>query len=464
MSRDVRTPLVAVAAGSLAAGGHFVPEALAPVFLVGGTFLLLLIAERERRYRYGLLFGLAYFAPLSLWLGQFVSRWVGGWALGGFVWVLVTVLLALPLALVVPLAHRAFASGRGWAVPLVWIVLELFRSYVPVFAFPWGLLAHPAAGWVSIFDVAPLVGEFGVSGLLVALAVLFVRWRGMAPRARAGALGFAILVLVGGAVNGRLTPRAIPFSLAAYQPGFDLAYARPPVAPEAVRRAIAEARREQDRLGADLMVLPEGLVAVRTGADLPPMAGPGALLLGGQRRAGETAYQTAFAFDGASDGGGWRWADKTRLVIFGEFVPGRGIVPYPESFHLPGGDLAAGEAVAGFALRGRGGEARRVRVGPILCFEALFPDIAFRQKLQGADALAVMSLDDWFGGTAAPGWLAQASRWRALETRRPVVRVGSMGLTRIYDARGALRGSLPWGASGTVSVPVSVPVPVPGGG
>ena len=445
--RAIPPKLEAIVGGAIAAAAHFVPILALPLLLLG-VFALLRAVEREPRYRLGFLWSLAYFAPLALWLGQFVSRWVGGWVFGTFIWLLVTVLLALPLALIAPIAGRAFAANRAWTIPLAWIALELFRSYVPVFAFPWGLLAHPLAGFVALFNIAPFVGEFGVSGLVVATATVLLRWPGLTRRKRLVAGGVTAAILAVGSINRSLTPRTLPFSLAAYQPGFDLAYANPPVDATTVRLAIAAARTEQERLGADLLVLPEGLVSVRTPADLPELSGAGALVTGGQRHVGETAYQTAFAFDGGNQKGGWKWADKTRLVIFGEFVPGRGVIPYPESFHLPGGDLAAGERVTGFDLRGQDG--RRLKIGPVLCFEALFPDIAYRQKLAGAEALAVMSLDDWFADTAAPAWLAESARWRALETRRPVVRVGTMGLTRIYDAAGEEQGSLKWGKTGVL--------------
>lgn len=446
--------LLALGSGALLAMAHFAPIA-SPVVLIGGLLMLWNAAARERRYRVGYLFALAYFLPLTHWLGHFVGRFTETPLLGLFVWLLVSVLLSLPLALIVPIAHRSFAGDRAWIVPLAWLVLELFRSYVPVFAFPWGLLAHPIYPWVRFSNLAPYMTEFGYGAALVGLSVAIFRWSAMGKWIRLGnATVFGLLILAGvgrtSLLHARETAkkameqdkRLPPVVFGAYQPGIDLAYGDPSLTSFQVQSAIAEARTRAQGASVDVVVLPEGLLSIHSPADFPPLFGEGVLVTGGQRHQGRSAYQTAFAFDGR-----WHWADKTRLVIFGEFVPGRGVIPYPESFHLPGGDLAAGEDLQTLDVRTR---YRTVRLGPILCFEALFPDIALRQREAGAEVLTVMSLDDWFGDTKAPEWLADAARWRAMETDRLVVRAGAMGLTRIINPDGSIAKSLPWGERGLI--------------
>lgn len=429
---------------------------------------LLRLAARRPRYRYGFLFALAYFLPITHWLGVFVGRWTASPLLFGLAWGFVALGLALPLGLIVPLSGRLLLTRRWILIPFVWLLLELFRSYVPVLAFPWGLLAHPYAGGNgSLKSVWLFGGEFGFGFLLVLVAVIFARKSeagGHAPdplstssettkpdprKFEVVAVGSVVFALFAAAFLS--PPRRPDLTLAAYQPGLDLAYGPyaegGPARSLAISDRIRDARERQARTGADLLVLPEGLISSSSPADLPQLKGPGTLLLGGQRKAGSSSYQTAFAYDGKEDA--WESADKTRLVIFGEFVPGRGIIPYPPSFSLPGGDLSASSELRMIDAHGQDG--RPFRVGPILCFEALFPDIAFRQKRKGADVLAVMSLDDWFGGTKAPEWLEMASRWRAAENGLPLIRVGSLGHTSLIDGRGRVKKSLEWGESGVIA-------------
>ena len=226
-------------------------------------------------------------------------------------------------------------------------------------------------------------------------------------------------------------------TVAAGQVGVDMAFDRAAglkVGP-AVEALGAQAK------GVDLTVLSEGL-AQEGGATgiAAPFAGP--VVFGAQRGSGPV-YQSAFAHDGR----GWTHADKTRLVIFGEFVPGRDLFPFiGETFHLPGGDLSAGDKLQ--TVR-----AGRLTVGPLVCFEALFPDLGLRQARAGADVLAVMSIDDWFHPWAKAR-LARAAQWRAVEAGLPLVRAGSMGRSMIVSSFGRVLAQAPYGERRLVVAPV----------
>jgi apolipoprotein N-acyltransferase len=153
-------------------------------------------------------------------------------------------------------------------------------------------------------------------------------------------------------------------------------------------------------------------------------------------------HQSAFAYDGK-----WSYADKTRLVIFGEYVPFREYLPFLDSFRLPGGDLTPGDRVKALSV-----------VGPILCFEALFPDVALQQQVNGARLLAVMSIDDWYMGTNAPEQLRAASIWRAVECGLPLVRSAGLGFTLACNSRGRVIAEAPLGEQVPLRVELRVPV------
>jgi apolipoprotein N-acyltransferase len=157
-----------------------------------------------------------------------------------------------------------------------------------------------------------------------------------------------------------------------------------------------------------------------------------AVVFGGQRGSGPV-YQSAFSYDGK-----WHYADKTRLVIFGEYVPGRNWIPFLSSFSLPQGDLTPGERLSTL-------KAGDVVTGPVICFEALFPDVSFRQAMQGAQVLTVLSIDDWYMGTGAPDQLKAACIWRSVETGLPVLRSASLGYTFATDTKGRVLAEAPLG-------------------
>jgi apolipoprotein N-acyltransferase len=199
--------------------------------------------------------------------------------------------------------------------------------------------------------------------------------------------------------------------------------------------------------GCRLLVLPEGVARVRRLArDVPFRVDPAVPIVFGAQRGSGPIYQSAVGFDGR-----WQYVDKTRLVIFGEFVPGRDFLPFLSAFHLASGDISAG--TGGTKAMTIGG----LPVGPIICFEALFPDIAWKQSLNGAHMLAVISIDDWFMGSSAPDELRAGTVWRAVETGLPVVRAATLGWSLAADGHGNILVEAPMGA--TEAPRVQLPVP-----
>ena len=434
MSRLAKRPaLTAFGAGALAALGHLLPY-LWPVIPFAVAGLLIALRETNRPYRTAFLFAIAFFCPNVVWLGQFVGRWSGP-SVGLLVIVVVTLGMSLQLAVIGPVAKRSLAAGRWWIIPLAWAAIEGFRAYVPVFAFPYALIAHPMWTTPWLAQPARLVTEVGMGAWLVAIGcAVHLRPK---PRFYAALAAPAVLSLV----MWVLTPRqTLGLKVAAGQIGIDMSRGTAVDQRFAIAREGEAVLIEAKAQGAGLAVLAEGLVSMRGGLAAPfPLPEGLNVVFGGQRPEGEQVYQTAFAWDGR-----WHSADKTRLVIMGEFVPFRGIVPYPESFRLPGGDLSAAPSLALMTVGGR-------RIGSVLCFEALFPDVPLRQRAAGAELLTVLSLDDWFAGTTAIEALKGASVWRAIETGRPIVRAGSLGKSCIISPRGEILVEAPFGRRAVVT-------------
>lgn len=87
----------------------------------------------------------------------------------------------------------------------------------------------------------------------------------------------------------------------------------------------------------------------------------------------------------------------------------------------------------------------------------MFPDIAARQTMMGPEALVVMSIDDWFVNTPMHDQLLAASAFRAVESGLPVIRVGSLGYTAAFDAKGAMISRAP--LSQRFALRAEVPLP-----
>jgi apolipoprotein N-acyltransferase len=66
----------------------------------------------------------------------------------------------------------------------------------------------------------------------------------------------------------------------------------------------------------------------------------------------------------------------------------------------------------------------------------------------GANSLASITNDAWFGTSSAPYQHKEMAGWRAIEFRVPLLRSANTGISCIYDARGKTLGSIPLNEQG----------------
>jgi apolipoprotein N-acyltransferase len=406
--------------------------------------LFLRTCDGKRAFRSGMLFGFVFLLGELSFICQFVSRWVGSEALGVVPYLLGCLVACFYFALFGWLANICYRRSLPWMVPVVWAGVEVFRSYVVQLAFPYGLLAMPLTSTPSIIQTA----HYGtvyltsawivIANVAVAEGIRGARWTQLRWYA-----GVFVALLSISLIRYSTEPGGTLRHVVAGQTGVDLAFGDPELEPRLIQQAVAKINRSAS--GADLLVLPEGIV--RAGDTLPPpinfAVDPHLPVVFGGQRGENPSYQSAFSYDGH-----WEAADKTRLVIFGEYVPLRHL--WPDGFKLPAGDLRPADRVTTLTVG-------KFRVGASLCFEALFPNVSYQHALNGATILAVMSIDDWYLGSNAPEQLRDFTNWRAIETGLPAVRAASLGYSIVVDARGRTIASAPLYGTHALEATVRVP-------
>lgn len=405
-------------------------------------------AEGWAAVRSGFLFGFLYMLGQLLWLQPLTSRWTGSAALS-FVPLLLGPLVVAPFfAFGAWLIAFCWRKNWPWLVPIVWSGIEILRSFFPGLAFPWGLVATPLYPFAPVLQLAWFGTIYLVSAWVVLAGVVasqlmagekFMAIRGLF-------FGFLILTFVSTSRYSAV-PSGTKTVVTVGQLGIDLAFGDPDANRRDIGLIVDQFQLAAQMQGSKLLVLPEGLV--RGESAMPPsvpfqIEGSVPILFGGQRGT-EKRFQSAYAYDGE-----WRFVDKTRLVVFGEYVPGRDWLPFLDSFKLPEGDLHPGENVLPIQV----GD---LKVGPLLCFEGLFPDVALKQAENGVQLLAVMALDDWYFGTAAPEQLMAASVFRAIETGLPLVRAAPLGYSMAVEPNGVIVSQAPPGKSVPMRVELSIP-------
>lgn len=172
-------------------------------------------------------------------------------------------------------------------------------------------------------------------------------------------------------------------------------------------------------------------VAKRTGKALLL----GSVYTGGEDPAAPLWYNGAFVVDPVKGVQSPGYA-KRKLVPFGEYIPLRPVLGWLEKVVPIGGDFQRGHSAAplpvpsGFAS---------VPVGVLICYEDIFPGLARESTQAGAEVLAVLTNNAWFGEGGAAYQHAAHSVLRAIENRRPVIRAGNGGWSGWIDEFGGIR-------------------------
>ncbi|HDK41582.1 MAG TPA: apolipoprotein N-acyltransferase, partial [Nitrospirae bacterium] len=124
--------------------------------------------------------------------------------------------------------------------------------------------------------------------------------------------------------------------------------------------------------------------------------------------------------------------DKIHLVPFGEYVPLRKIFPFIGKLVAAIGDFRPGEEYTVM-------DAPPARVSAPICYEIIFPGLVRQFVLDGANVLATVTNDAWFGRSSAPYQHFSMAVFRAIENRVPVVRAANTGVSGFIDTRGRIK-------------------------
>ena len=145
---------------------------------------------------------------------------------------------------------------------------------------------------------------------------------------------------------------------------------------------------------------------------------------------------------------------KRILMPFGEYMPFESWFPSLRQLNPMVGDFVAGEKATIFNLEAQA-DAAALRLSPLICYEDVVPRLAREAVLNGADVLVNLTNDTWFGDTAAPFQHHLIAAFRAIETRRYLIRSTNTGVSAIVDPLGRSNAALPVYKPGSLAGSVS---------
>jgi len=211
-----------------------------------------------------------------------------------------------------------------------------------------------------------------------------------------------------------------------------------------------------------LIVWPESTITDFIPADLPharyakilPFLGDGSAFLVGGLTFDEQRRMFNSALLIRPDGSLSPPYNKVILMPFGEFTPFSKIFPWIKNLNPTAGDFTSGEGapVVTFTLS----NGTEVPIGPLICYEDVVPSMASHAVNHGAQLLVNLTNDAWFGNTVQPYQHHLIAGFRAIETRRFLVRSTNTGLTAVVDPLGRTLAELPPYSEGTLETSVNL--------
>jgi apolipoprotein N-acyltransferase len=337
------------------------------------------------------------------------------------------------------------AGHRVWpyVFSLGWALMEYGKVLLSLKAvwFPWFMLGYTQWEYPALIQVVSVTGIYGLSAAICFTGALSGALLAGAGRRRAGAAEFAPAVLALALIWGygrhelAAASASVPsrhFRAVLLQPCIDL-YDKWDAAKAGGVRLKIETLLDGVS-GTDLVLWPEN--ALPGWIDDPFYAGwlkslslkhKNFSIVGSVSR-GDGRFVSAFLLNG--EGEITAAYEKRRLVPFGEYVPFRGLLG---KFVRPVASL--GEFTGG-PLEQRLFRYDGLLLGGAICYESVFPYLFARDVRAGADVFFNITNDGWYLDTAAPYQHFLVNIFRAVETRRPVIRAANNGISAVID---------PWG-------------------
>ena len=126
----------------------------------------------------------------------------------------------------------------------------------------------------------------------------------------------------------------------------------------------------------------------------------------------------------------------------GKLVPGVEIFPYIRFLKPFLGDamLDFGGATSSLGIDKERkvfvNQFNKAKVAPIICYESIYGEFVTDYVKNGANLLAIMTNDSWWGNSEGHKQLLSYARLRAIETRREIVRAANSGISAHINAKG----------------------------
>lgn len=340
-----------------------------------------------------------------------------------------------------------------WVRPLVWVGIEYLRGHLPAGGFPWSQVGYSQGGFLHFIQIADLFGIYGVTWLVVfineSLSEFIVAWRRDRKKGAWKSLAPALLLFLFALGYGRyqlVRDHVEPIQtlkVGIVQANIPQGDKWRGDAIQKIMDIFQNGTMSLESEGASLVIWPEASLPMEIAYDsekVPHDLGQSRadVLFGAVTRSAkpgpnedeEPYYNTVMLADGTGKILGHY--HKRHLVPFGEYVPWQEYLSFARKMTAQVGQMLPGKEYHNLEYRGR-------QLGVLICYEDIFPEISRIMTAKGAQVLVNPTNDAWYGDSSAAYQHQVFSQFRAVETRRAVIRAANTGISSQIDRQGRIQ-------------------------
>ncbi len=434
---------------------------LAYVALVPLLYALRRPTRKVSPFSCGLITGVTFYLGTIYWLTLTMENYGG---VPRWLSMLILLLFSLYLALYMGVFAWAVVRLSRLTIPVVltapclWVALEYGRGHL-LTGFPWALLGYSQYRNLPVIQVSDITGVYGVSFIIVLVnAALFQslfamrHWRAEGSKSQIRGMALALLAAIFclaaalgyGAWRMEQSRDMEPqrfLRVGVVQGNIEQNQKWDPLYRDTIIAAHTRLTRELAMEKPDLIIWPEASVPFYFMAErnyqtqlLTLIDDMGINLLFGSpdmrvEKEKQNFYNSVFLVSpGSALKGSY---DKIHLVPFGEYIPLRRALFFLNPIIEQIGDMTPGREITLM-------EVDQAVLGTPICYEIVLPHLVRHFVLKGADVLATLTNDNWFGRSSAPYQHFSMAVFRAVENRVPVVRSANSGISGVIAPDGRI--------------------------
>ena len=409
----------------------------------------------------GFLWGFIYHLTSIYWLSMNIGTNIYLALFTMFLSVLILSFNSIIIFSILFIFKKYYSKKYLFFFPFIWVLIEYFRTY-GIIGFPWVSIANTQTDYLILIQNAELFGIYGISLWILILNVILykiIRNR-LIIKKKISLVILSILIFLVPWLTGLALylnteiNKNNNLSIGIVQPNIKLEEKKNGSFNKNFNKILNLSNNLKDEK-IDLIIWPESalpaylLKAESSFRKIQIMLGDSTKLITGttlfdKKDKKRVVYNSIAYIDNKKI---IDYYNKIQLVPMAEYVPWSNIFSFLVDLNIGQSNFSKGDEFNIFKYN-------NFNFGSVVCYESTFPWIFKEFSKNGAEFMIIVTNDGWYESGPEPQQHSRQSIFRAIETRKPIVRCANTGISMIIDQAGNINCKLKLNKEGVLKASI----------